>query len=215
MRIVIGLLCMTGVLRAATAPTMVDQWFSTTPGVGVRGTIVATPANGGDTLGYAIIRGPFYGTIILDSATGGFSYTPAPSAVAVTEPLGVRVTDQTAASATATINIRISGPDDDRPFITSRPLSEYLFVGQTWTYRMTVDSSRLDQVNQLLDYSLEQSPSGALILPVTGNQVDIQFSPSVGQVGINHFMIKVVDRVTRACDIQQVAVVVEDFSASN
>lgn len=193
---------------AVDAPDIADSFQSTVPGVAVRGVLTATPVAVDDTLGYQVFSGPFYGSITLDNASGAFTYTPLPTSSGVTDPLGIRVTDQLGRSATAILRVRITGPDDARPVVISRPVDEFVYAGNPWIYTLTVDATRLDPLNQSNDFTLPSAPVGATITQLTGNQATVHFTPTAGQLGINHISIKIVDLVSHSCAIQQIPIVV-------
>lgn len=193
---------------AAAAPDITDSYESTVPGVGVRGNLTATPVDPGDTLGFQVYSGPFYGSITLDNASGAFTYTPLPTTGGVVDPLGIRVTDQLGRSATAVLRVKITGPDEARPVVISRPVDEFVYVGNPWIYTLTVDATRLNPLNQSNDFTLPTAPVGATVTQLTGNQATIHFTPTAGQAGIQHIAIKVVDQVSHSCAVQQIPIVV-------
>ena len=138
----------------------------------------------------------------------GSGRSPDASSSGVVDPLGIRFTDQMGRSSTAILSVHITGPNDVRQIVISRPADEFVYVGSPWIYVITVDSSLLSPTSQSNQFSLPIAPFGTTITQLTGNQAQIRFQPTTGQVGINHLAIKCVDQVSHACCLQQIPIVV-------
>jgi predicted esterase len=129
---------------------VVHPWFNTAPTATVAagppdpdaasGQVLATDLQS-DTLTYSVSRGPRYGTVVIDSATGIFTYT-ATDATALADSFAVTVDDgHRAGSTVVAISVDLAGTPVARKVVAARghsnlalPCGNGCVVGTDWYF---------------------------------------------------------------------------------
>ncbi len=92
------------------APTAANQALSTGVDIASSSVLTSNDIDTGDVFTYATTSNPLHGTVVLNSATGDFTYTPESSYVG-TDSFTWHVFDGTASSSDATVSITVeAGP---------------------------------------------------------------------------------------------------------
>ncbi|WP_325436430.1 retention module-containing protein [Pseudomonas nitroreducens] len=94
------------------APTTADQSKTTAEDTALTGKIVATDVDG-DTLSYAVQSGTAHGTLVLNTATGDYTYTPSKDYNG-SDSFTVRVSDGKGGFADSVVNVNVT-PVNDAP----------------------------------------------------------------------------------------------------
>ena len=94
------------------APTTADQSKTTAEDTALTGKIVATDVDG-DTLSYAVQSGTAHGTLVLNTATGDYTYTPSKDYNGP-DSFTVRVSDGKGGFADSVVNVNVT-PVNDAP----------------------------------------------------------------------------------------------------
>jgi RHS repeat-associated protein len=142
--------------------------------------VVATDPDG-DPLAYSLATGP--GGMAVDAASGRLSWTPLASQVAV-HPVAVEVSDGRGGLATQTFSLTVR-PANRPPLIGSTaPLTAA--AGSAYRYQATAS----DPDSDALSWTLRTAPDGMSVVAQTGL---VQWTPTVGQVGVEGVVLEVVD----------------------
>lgn len=104
------------------APIVAPAQVSGTEDTPVHGTVTATDIDGG-TLTYQLWGGAGYGSVVVDPATGSYTYTP-PSGFTGTDDFVVRVDDGQGGSTNVTVYVTIT-PVVDAAMFSMQPLGAY------------------------------------------------------------------------------------------
>jgi VCBS repeat-containing protein len=167
-----------------------------TPSFGVSVLSVTTPQNtayssqlfgldgDGDTLSFGISSQPSKGTMVIDSATGSYTYTPFAGA-AGNDSCVVSVSDGfEVVTATLTIHIESEIQTTDKTTINIDNTSDTSYSGNI---------GATDADGDTLAYSVSTSPSlGTLSLGASG---EYTYTPTSGVAGTDSFTIQVTDGV--------------------
>ena len=162
----------------------------TAPGFTRLGNVVASDVDG-DALTYIVLTPPTQGSLVIDAATGAFSYTaianPAPS-----DAFTIEVSDGIASVQQAyTVTISVVG--QSRPTIIS-PAPMVVWGGGTFLYTPVLATTGL--ANPAVIFELQGDLPGATFNPVNGS-ISWPLPPSPGPVGYYRAGILVIDQVSR------------------
>jgi alpha-tubulin suppressor-like RCC1 family protein len=162
----------------------------TSPGFSRLGNVVASDIDG-DALIYIVLTPPTQGSLVIDAATGAFSYTaianPAPS-----DAFTIEVSDGIASVQQAyTVTISVVG--QSRPTIIS-PAPMVVWGGGTFLYTPVLATTGL--ANPAVIFELQGDLPGATFNPVNGS-ISWPRPPSPGPVGYYRAGILVIDQVSR------------------
>ncbi|MCE4073650.1 MULTISPECIES: Ig-like domain-containing protein, partial [Pseudomonas] len=94
------------------APTTADQSKTTAEDTPLTGKIVASDVDG-DTLNYAVQSGTAHGTLVLNTTTGDYTYTPSKDYNGP-DSFTVRVSDGKGGFADSVVNVNVT-PVNDAP----------------------------------------------------------------------------------------------------
>ena len=167
------------------APTAAaEATILTTEDAPVSSSIVATDTNG-DTLSYAVTTGPANGTLVLDAATGAYTYTPHADFNGA-DSFVVNVADPSGLTTTQTIHVNVGAVNDAPVTDTAVPLS---------TTEDTAVSGHVvatDVEGDVLTYGLADVPTyGQVVLnPATGAYT---YTPNANFNGSDSFKVVVAD----------------------
>ena len=170
--------------RFNTTPAFVSNPMTGTPGtegLAYTGTITANDPDPGEVLTYAKLSGPAWLAI---NSTGTLTGTPLSANIGVNS-FTVRVTDAANASAEATLNITV-GNMNDAPVFTADPFTAAATEDSAYTGAIT--ATDID-VGDVLSYSKVAGPAW---LTVATNGT-LGGTPTNGDVGVNHFVVRVTD----------------------
>ncbi|RYF78847.1 MAG: tandem-95 repeat protein, partial [Comamonadaceae bacterium] len=109
-----------GVTPANDAPVTADQSLSVDANTPLGGQVVASDVDG-DVLGYGVLTAPMNGTLVLNPATGQFTYTPNNGYVG-TDSFEVRVSDGQGGMTVSTITVGV-GLDNESPVANADTIS--------------------------------------------------------------------------------------------
>jgi hypothetical protein len=165
------------------APVSNDQNLNTPEDTPISGQVVATDVEG-DTLTYNITTTATHGTVTLNPATGGFTYTPSADYNG-SDSFVVRIADGNGGFATSTIRIGVT-PVNDAPVSNDQNLT----TPEDTPISGGVVASDVD--GDKLSYSISSAAAhGTVTLdPVTGAFV---YTPSANYNGSDKFIVTIAD----------------------
>jgi hypothetical protein len=94
------------------APVSINQSIETVENSASSSVLTYTDIDAVNTFVFATTTDPLHGTVVLDAATGAFTYTPAPGYVGTDDSFMWEVFDGTATSAAATVSITVTALPD-------------------------------------------------------------------------------------------------------
>ena len=169
---------------------------STNEDVSVSGQVVATDPDG-DTLSWSLVQGPTNGAVVLDGATGQYTYTPGTNFNG-SDTFQVRVADTSGAFAVQQVTVGVASVNDAPVTAASVTLA----TNEDTPVSGQVVASDVD--GDTLDWSLAQGPShGALALDGATGQYT--YTPGPNFNGTDTFQVRVADS-SGAFAVQQVTV---------
>ncbi|MFV3369609.1 retention module-containing protein [Pseudomonas sp. NY15435] len=172
-----------GINPVNDAPTTADQSKTVAEDSPLTGKIIASDVEG-DTLSYAVKSGVTHGTLVLNTATGDYTYTPAAN---YNGPDGftITVSDGKGGTANSVVNITVT-PVNDAPVFNA--------PSNTTTPEDTVLTGKVsatDVDGDSLTYSLKSGPShGSIVVDAAGNYT---YTPSKDYNGGDSFTVTVND----------------------
>ncbi len=172
-----------GVTPVNDAPVSSDLSLLTDEDVPVSGQIVATDVDG-DFLGYTVSSQPINGTVVLDAATGGFTYSPNADYNG-SDSFIVTISDGNGGTTTSTVTIGIN-PVNDAPVSSDQNLTtpeDTALAGQI---------TATDVDGDTLGYVLSGQPTNGTVAlnPATGGFI---YTPSSNYNGSDSFVVTVSD----------------------
>ena len=191
-----------GVAALNDAPTTADLNLNTEEDVAVNGQIMATDVDG-DVLSYAVLSAPQNGVLILNAATGEFTYTPNTNYNG-TDSFVVTISDGNGGTTTSTITVGVT-PVNDAPTVSAIALSNINEDGNLLITQNDllvgagdVDGDALTAVNLTL-----ASGNGTLIENGDGTWT---FTPTADWNGVVDFSFDVFDGTTAVPNIASLTV---------
>ncbi|MDO8342649.1 MAG: retention module-containing protein, partial [Cellvibrio sp.] len=165
------------------APVSSDQNLVTDEDTPIDGQVLASDVDG-DTLGYSVSGQPTNGTVVLNPATGGFTYTPNANYNG-SDSFVVTISDGNGGTTTSTINIGVT-PVNDAPVSGDQNLTtaeDTPLPGQVVATDIESDT---------LAYVVSGQPtSGTVALdPATGSFV---YTPNANYNGSDSFVVTISD----------------------
>jgi len=172
-----------GITPINDAPVSQDQTLSTVEDMPLSGQIMASDVDG-DALTYIPSIEPANGTLVLDSATGAFTYTPNPNYYG-NDSFVVAISDGYGGTTTSTITIGVT-PVNDAPVTNNQSLTTQEDVALNGK----IVASDID--GDELNYTATTLPlHGSLMVDaVTGNFV---YTPNTNYNGSDSFVVTVSD----------------------
>ncbi len=164
----------------------------------VSGQVVATDADG-DTLGYAVTQGPVNGTLTLNAATGGYTYTPGTNFNGA-DSFKVTVTDPMGASSVQTVSVGVAAVNDAPVADTTASINgdeDTVVSGQVVATDVDGDT---------LGYSVQNGPANGT-LTLDGATGTYTYAAAANFSGNDSFSVAVTD-TQGASVLQQVSVTV-------
>ncbi|MEE3663101.1 tandem-95 repeat protein [Brenneria sp. g21c3] len=172
-----------GVTAVNDAPVTADQTLTTAEDTPISGAISASDVDG-DELSYTVGEAPKNGTLVLDPATGAYTYTPTANFNG-SDSFAVTVADGNGGTTVSTVNIGVTAVNDapvtaDQSLTT---LEDTPVTGQ-------VTASDVD--GDTLNYTVgEQPKNGSLVLDAaTGEYI---YTPASNFNGSDSFTVTVAD----------------------
>lgn len=171
------------VMAIQDAPVSSDQRLATEEDAALAGTVTATDADG-DAVSYDLDRVPSHGSVVLDAATGAFTYTPDPDYHG-NDDFVVVVRDAYGNFTNATITVDVAAVNDapltaDQAYVPFEDLA------------VTSRIFASDADGDTLSYSVASGPThGTLVLePVTGW---FTYTPAANFHGNDSFSVTIDD----------------------
>ncbi|WFR60916.1 Ig-like domain-containing protein [Paenibacillus amylolyticus] len=160
-------------------PVTQDLQLSTNFNTPLNGQIPATDPDG-DTLTYTVSVPPANGTVVLDPATGAFTYTPNAGFIGV-DHFSVLVSD--GKGGTATSNVQVGVP-------VSPPVTSNITLDTNANVPVAGQIPATDPQGETLTYTLTTPPpNGTVVLdPATGA---FTYTPNAGFIGTDTFVVTV------------------------
>ena len=138
--------------------------ISTNEDTSISGAVVASDVDG-DVLGYAVATGPAHGALVLDAATGQYTYTPG-SNFNGSDSFQVKVADPSGAFTTQTVNVGVAAVND-APVIAAASVA--VSTNEDTSISGAVVASDVD--GDVLGYAVATGPAhGALVLEAATGQ---------------------------------------------
>ncbi|NUU73932.1 Ig-like domain-containing protein [Paenibacillus xylanilyticus] len=163
-----------------SAPITSDLTLNTNANVPVAGQIQATDPQG-ETLTYTLTTPPPNGTVVLDPATGAFTYTPNAGFVG-TDTFVVTVTNTSGIPVTSTVSVNV----DNQP-----PVAQNLTVDTVQNTPVGGQIPATDPDGNPLTYTVILTPAlGTVIVNPDGT---FTYTPNAGVVGTDSFTVLVSD----------------------
>ncbi|CAI6048350.1 hypothetical protein PAECIP112173_01289 [Paenibacillus sp. JJ-100] len=160
-------------------PVTQDLQLSTNFNVPLNGQIPATDPDG-NTLTYTVSVPPANGTLVLDPATGTFTYSPNAGFLGV-DNFSVLVSD--GKGGTATSNVQIGVP-------ASPPVTSDITVDTNTNVPVAGQISATDPQGETLTYTLTTPPlNGTVVLVATSGA--FTYTPNAGFVGTDTFVVTI------------------------
>ncbi|MFN8596437.1 MAG: Ig-like domain-containing protein [Anaerolineae bacterium] len=135
------------------APTANDATSSTNEDTAANGTITATDPDTDDTLSYSVTTNPTYGSAVVNSGTGTWTYTPANRTASYTDVFTVTVSDTGSHTDAARITINVSADNDP---VSASPAN--VNTNEDTTVSRTLIVTDPD-TNDVLHYTVSGQPS--------------------------------------------------------
>ncbi|PTQ72176.1 retention module-containing protein [Pseudomonas sp. GV071] len=171
-----------GVTPVNDAPTTADQTKTTAEDTAVSGQIVASDVDG-DTLSYAIRSGTAHGSLVLNTSTGAYTYTPTGNYNG-SDSFTIRVSDGKGGTADSVVNINVT-PVNDAPTSSNQSLT----TAEDTALTGTIVGNDID--GDALTYTLATGPAhGSLTLNANGT---FTYTPTANYNGADSFTVKVAD----------------------
>jgi VCBS repeat-containing protein len=171
-----------GVTPVNDAPTTADQSKTTAEDTAVSGQIVASDVDG-DTLSYAIRSGTAHGSLVLNTSTGAYTYTPTGNYNG-SDSFTIRVSDGKGGTADSVVNINVT-PVNDAPTAPNQSLT----TAEDTALSGAIAGGDVD--GDALTYSLATGPAhGSLTLNANGT---FTYTPTANYNGADSFTVKVAD----------------------
>ncbi len=172
-----------------SAPVANNSSFTTIESTGVNGTLQASDADS-NPLTYSLVSNGTKGTAVITNATtGAFSYTPESGQIGQ-DTLTFNVSDGTATSATATVNITITPATpipNTIPTVTNGSISTIEATAITGLLQAS------DADNDPLTYSIvSNATKGSAVITNTSTGA-FTYTPAAGQTGNDSFVFTVSD----------------------
>ena len=165
-----------------TPPVAFDDTFNGSEDTALSGHLSASDADG-DTLTYAIVTPPSEGHLVLDAATGNFTYTPPINFYGDVE-FTYRVWDPESPSSVATVRMSFA-PVNDAPVVSPLEVS----LGEDTSIDGQIEAH--DVVDAILSYLLIDGPKhGSLQLGTDGS---FHYTPHANWNGDDSFTVAVSD----------------------
>ncbi|WP_017519457.1 Ig-like domain-containing protein, partial [Pseudomonas nitroreducens] len=165
------------------APTTANQTKSVAEDTPLTGKIVASDVDG-DTLSYAVKSGVTHGTLVLNAATGDYTYTPAANYNG-SDSFTVTVSDGHGGTVDSVVSITVTAVND---------LPVFNAPSNTTTAEdtaLTGKVSATDVDGDTLTYSLKTGPAhGSIVVDAAGNYT---YTPSKDYNGGDSFVVTVND----------------------
>lgn len=171
------------VIGSNDAPLSTDLNLTTDEDVPVNGAISANDPDG-DKLSYSLTGSPANGTVVLNPATGTFTYTPN-AGYGGSDSFVVSVSDSNGGVATSTVTIGINSLNDD-------PVASDLNLTTAEDTAVNGAISATDPESDPLFYSVTGNPAnGTVVLnPSTGTFV---YTPNANYNGNDSFVVTISD----------------------
>lgn len=174
-----------GVTPVNDAPVTGNQNLTTDENVPLNGAISATDIDG-DTLSFSLSGSPVHGTLVLNGATGTFTYTPN-AGYNGSDSFVVIVSDGNGGTTTSTVNIGINA-------INHAPTAgdDIVTTDENTAVVVAVRANDIDPDGDSLSVSgVTQGTNGLVVIDsVTGNLI---YTPNPGFVGTDHFTYTIDD----------------------
>ncbi|WP_331345228.1 retention module-containing protein [Cellvibrio sp. UBA7661] len=172
-----------GVTPVNDAPTASNLNLTTDEDVPVNGAISANDPDG-DTLSYSITGSPTSGTVVLNPATGTFTYTPN-SGYTGSDSFTVTISDGNGGTTTSLVSIGVAP-------VNGAPTASNLNLTTDENVPVNGAISANDPDGDTLSYSITGSPtSGTVVLnPATGT---FTYTPNSGYTGGDSFVVTIND----------------------
>ncbi len=167
------------------APVTSDQSLTTAENDPVNGAVVATDPDG-DILSYSIAGAPANGSVVLNSATGTFTYTP-DSNYNGSDSFSVIVSDGNGGTATSVIKIGVT-PVNDAP----TAMDDTATTDESTAVTIAVRGNDVDPDGDALTVTgVTQGANGSVVIDaVTGNPI---YTPNAGYTGNDSFTYTIDD----------------------
>ncbi len=167
------------------APVGPDQNITTDENTPVNGAIIATDADG-DTLSYVLSGSPANGTVILNTVTGTYTYTPN-SGYSGSDSFVVTVSDGNGGTDTITVNVGINN-GNDAPVANNDTAT----TDESTAVTIAVRGNDTDADGDALTVTgVTQGANGSVVIDaVTGNPI---YTPNSGFSGTDSFTYTVSD----------------------
>ena len=174
-----------GVTPVNDPPVSSNLSLTTNEDVPVNGAVVATDADG-DALSYTVSGSPANGTVVLNGATGTFTYTPN-SGYNGSDSFVVTISDGKGGTTTSTVSIGVNS-------VNHAPVAndDTATTDEATAVTIAVRANDTDADGDALDVSgVTQGANGSVVIDgVTGNPV---YTPNAGFVGSDSFTYTVRD----------------------
>ncbi len=180
----------------------------TAENVAISGTATAISLDG-YALTYALVGTPSLGTVVINSASGGYTFTPVPNTTG-SGGFQVSATDPYGLTTTQTIVVDITADNALEPFITSNPPMDAL-VGDTVIYNVVGYSPGTATPT----FTVIGLAAGAFTITVSGQTATLTLlSTATATAGYVTFGILITDTVTNLSGFQPVTLLVEPTPAA-
>ncbi|MDX5695617.1 tandem-95 repeat protein, partial [Brenneria sp. L4-2C] len=172
-----------GVTAVNDAPVTADQTLTTAEDTPISGAISASDVDG-DELSYTVGEQPKNGTLVLDAATGEYTYTPA-SNFNGSDSFSVTVSDGNGGTVSSTVSIGVTAVND-APVTADQTLT----TAEDTPISGAISASDVD--GDVVSYTVgEQPKNGTLTLdPATGEYI---YTPASNFNGSDSFSVTVAD----------------------
>ncbi|HEY0334824.1 MAG TPA: Ig-like domain-containing protein [Stenotrophomonas sp.] len=173
------------VLSVNDAPISSDLSLTTSEGAPLVATLVASDPDG-DTLSFNIIGAPTHGTLVLNTLTGQFTYSPM-AGYHGADSFVVSVSDGQGSATSSTVNLQIE-PINQAPVAND----DIAIVDQGASVMVAVRTNDSDADGDALTVvAVTQGANGSVVIDgVTGNPL---YTPNAGFVGADTFSYTVSD----------------------
>ena len=174
-----------GVTPVNDAPVSGDQNLTTNENVPVNGAISATDADG-DTLTYSISGAPASGTLVLNNATGTFTYTPN-AGYSGSDSFVVTISDGKGGTTTSTVHIGVNAVNH-----APSAADDIATTDENTAVTIAVRGNDSDPDGDSLKVTgVTQGANGSVVIDaVSGNPI---YTPNAGFVGSDSFTYTVDD----------------------
>ncbi|GGY69423.1 hypothetical protein GCM10011613_12200 [Cellvibrio zantedeschiae] len=174
-----------GVSPTNDAPVAGNQSLSTAQNTPVNGAISATDPDA-DPLSYSVSGNPSHGTLVLNNATGTFTYTPS-TGYSGSDSFVVTVSDGHGGTTTSTVNVGVNS-------VNSAPaaVNDTATTVENTAITVAVRSNDTDPDGDTLTVSgVTQGANGSVVIDaVTGNPI---YTPNAGFTGNDTFSYTIND----------------------